>query len=243
MAQLRKLLFACVGVATLASCAGEAEPSEPVQERDPLIVQALNAPLMTDPDLTSLNEANAALTIGYNQSLPTIDRSADTIAAARDAARLRLIEMGEIRPLPQATKQADLPSLGKALTSEQRADWTTFARSCASAVQYSAAWAGQLPEFAEIISRGAVVEAAGSDTQGCRLRSITYLTPLPAEDVLGFHFNMAAHSGLQPKLLQGDEQAIVGAGKAGKLAVHLSDRDDGLIAVHIVALLNSDSAN
>ncbi|WFL77563.1 hypothetical protein P7228_00425 [Altererythrobacter arenosus] len=229
-------LMLCSLAVALASCAGEASENTAKQESDPLLVRAINLPLMTDPELVSQNEANAALTIGYEQSLPPIDASPAAIATASDAARIRLIEGGQIPELPRPIASSGVPNLGEAVTSQQRAEMIEFSASCAPSVEYSAIWAARLPKFAEIVPRGAVVEAAGTDRAGCKLRSVTYLTPLPVEEALTFHYTVAQRSGLAPQIHEGPEYAIRGKGKSGHLAVHLREREGGLLAVDIVTL-------
>lgn len=234
MHNIHNSLFSFALLAALSACSSEASTTANEHEVDPLLVRALNVPLMTDLDLASQNEANAALTIGFEQSLPPIDRSIGTIAAARDEARFILLDAGDIPDLPKAQAQPDLVSLGPALTAEARANLFEFTGDCAAAVEYSAVWAARLPDFARIVPRGAVVEAAGVEEARCKIRSVTYLTPLSVDDILTFHYTQASRAGLSPVVLEGDEHAIHGEGSMGALALHVEARENGLYAVHIV---------
>lgn len=233
----KRSTLAAIGLsAALCACAPSSSGKKAQEEPDPLLVQALNAPLMIDPDLASLNEANAALTVGFNQSIPPIDRSADTIALAKDTARQFLLEGGDIPNLPAAKADASIPDLSNALTSQQRAEILGLADKCAGEFAYSTVWAARLPEFAAIYPRGAVVEAAGHDAARCGMRSLTYLSPVPANEIAQFHYTLAKRAKLSPRVADNGEFAIHGEGAAGRLALHIREREGGLTAIDMVVI-------
>ena len=241
---MRKLVILSVPIMLLSGasgCAPEAEGDTAEQLRDPLFVQALNAPLMTDPDLASLNEANAALTVGFDHSLPPIDRSSETIAAAQNAMRIALIEGGEIPALPAAKSVEGTSIMAGTLSAGQRAAAAGLNPKCARGLDYSAIWAARLPDYAQIVPRGAVVEAAGSDATGCKVRVVRYLTPLAVEDLLTFNFTLAKRAGLSPQIRDVDgesgEKAIYGTSAKGDLAMHVVARNDGLTSADVITVL------
>lgn len=229
---------ALCALATLASCSDEETEQAIAAPADPLVQRALNAPLMTDPDLASLNEANAALTVNYEQTLPPVDRSERAIAAARDASRLLLLERGAIPNLPQARPAKDLPDLVGAMTALDVAERVDFTSGCADDLRTSAIWAADLPEYADIVVRGSVMDAAGSDSPRCRVRIVRYLTPMEIDDVALFHYANAKRLGLNPGYNGEGERAIIGRDNAGsRLHVQMRETGDGLVAVDIALRL------
>ena len=229
---------ALCALATLASCSDEETEQATGAPADPLIQRALNAPLMTDPDLASLNEANAALTVNYEQTLPPVDRSERAIAAARDASRLLLLERGAIPNLPEPKPTDDLPDLVGAMTALDVAKRIGFASDCTNDIGTSAIWAADLPQYADIVVRGSVMDAAGSDRAGCQVRIVRYLTPMEIEDVALFHYANAKRLGFDLALVGDAERAIIGRDDAGaRLHVQMRETGDGLVAVDIALRL------
>ena len=103
---MRCLVYLAPVLAVFA-CADESavEPDAVVNNVDPYIARALNDPLMVDPDLAYRNEANAAITIGYDHALPSFKQTEETASAARETARLALLEEGPIPDLPLPSGQ------------------------------------------------------------------------------------------------------------------------------------------
>ena len=91
----------------VAACSGNAGERAPTADPDPVIRQALDGLMMTDMDLSARNEANAALTINYDHSLPPIADSRASIDAARQEAADLLGGGSAIEPLP-GVKQVDV---------------------------------------------------------------------------------------------------------------------------------------
>ena len=196
----------------LAGC-DDAPPAPQVAPRDPQVAQALDDPLMTDPDLSSRNEAAAALTVESDASLPELPATPEAIAAARsDAARMvggsdRLVPLGE--PAAQGAPLA---------TGADPADQLAAlpgGRNCADALSRSAIWAARMPDAMPIYPRGATLEAAGSDAKGCTARVVTFSTPVPTAEVLAFYAARARGAGSQPRYLRSsDDLQLRGATSA-----------------------------
>ena len=232
-----KASFAVLGAAAaLAACAEPASEQIAQPERDPIVEQALNDHLMVDPDLAFQNEGNAALTIGFDHSIPPIDARPETVAMIRDAARIRLLEGGEVLDLPTPVVKEGVSTLGNAITAGERASLLPETRDCADRLDNSAIWAARLPGFAEILPRGAVVDAAGSNSGECRLRVVTYRTPLPPEEALQFHFTLLWRADFEPRYVAvGEtETGIRGSKRSTHAAIHAHPSLDGLTEIDIV---------
>ena len=81
--------FTLLSAVLLLSACGSGEPAaDPLAERDPAVTAALADPLMADPDLTSQNRGNAALTGGGPAAgeIPPFKRGQAELDAARAAA-------------------------------------------------------------------------------------------------------------------------------------------------------------
>lgn len=231
--------LALSALGALSACSGEAEQEDVNDTRDPLIEQALGDQLLADLDLASQNEANAALTVGFDSSIPPLLTGPESRAKARTAMRSLLLEGGEIADLPDPNGDAELQELKGALTAAERASRIGFAKECAERLNYSAIWAARLPDHAAIAPGGAVIEAAGNPQKQCNIRIISYVTDLPVDEALQFHFNMARRAELKPLYIKGDgagdESAIQAISSKASIAVHASERGGFQTEVHIVS--------
>ena len=237
----QRTIFLAVLALMVAACGEQSSEPVAVTEPDPMVQQALNDRLMTDPDLAFQNEANAALTVNFDHSIPPIDAGPEALVKVREEARIRLIENGEVLDLPEGVKDAKVASLEGAMNAQERAALLPATRDCANSLAYSAIWAARLPDFAEIVPRGAVVEAAGTDSAPCRLRVVTYRTPLPPEEALQFHYTLLDRAGLKPRhvAVSETEQALQGARRSAHATIHARTISGGLTEVDIVTLERS----
>lgn len=207
------------GLAVLAGLAGcnPAGPPPP-PPRDPVVAEVLAGPLMTDPDLASQVQPGAVFVLPgpATAPLPLIDRSDDEIAAAR--AEAAALTGASTAPAPPA---ADDPAAVRALTPVATAARVLAqlrsAPACAASARYSALWGARLPAAVPIYPRGHLRDGAGSDSPGCRLRAVTYLTPVPVAAVMDFYWARAAAAGLEAGhgRTAADERILAARGTAG----------------------------
>ena len=93
--------------ALLASCGQEQKQTNPDEQRDPAMVDALSDPLMADPDLATQNRGGSALSGGGPASgqIPPLPKGPEEIEAAKQAA-LDLAG-GAISSAPAASTRSD----------------------------------------------------------------------------------------------------------------------------------------
>jgi len=106
----------CLAAAAAGCSQGGGETPDPFAAiaEDPVIARALHDPLMSDPDLASLNEANAAIGFPDSAALPVLAASSEDAQAAREALRLELLASGPIPDLPPVSEGPGGPPLGPA---------------------------------------------------------------------------------------------------------------------------------
>ena len=181
-------------VLLLTACGSGEEEADPLAERDPAVTAALADPLMADPDLTSQNRGNAALTGGGPAAgeIPPPKRGQAELDAAR-AAALDLTG-GGLNPAPPTTLTQET-SPADAATAAALVRALPWGRACADKLGYTASWAAKLPPALPVYPRGHVQEAAGSDTAGCPLRAVHFQTPVPVDEVVSFYATVAAKGG------------------------------------------------
>lgn len=229
------LLPGLAGALLLAGCGGAAKDAPPPAPVDAAVIEALSDPIMTDPDLTSQNQAHAAIAVSgpASSALPPIDRSDAAIDAAREAAAR--LAGGTVLRLPNPSKE-DLRALRDAVTAAQMAAAAKLTRAdCAGQVRYTARWAAMLPEPVQVYPRGAVEEAAGTDAGGCALRVVHFKTPVPVEDVLAFHHARLRAVGYAVKHGVDDDDHVLRGRKGGSgYLLYVRKAEDGLTAADIV---------
>jgi len=227
MRHCRSALAVVMLVPALAGCGQTAPGAAP--PRDPVVVAALNDPVMIDPDLVGQTQPGSVFILAGPPSapIPLIDRSDDELAAARAAAARLLGEDSGAAP-PPGTGLVTAPGPSLATTAARTLGELGLAKGCAGGLRQSASWAASLPDGLPIYPRGHVQDAAGNDGSGCHLRVVRYLTPVPLSDVANFYWNRAGEAGLAPR----HDSTTVGVriaamdGKTG-FAVFAAEHDDG----------------
>ena len=220
--------------AGLAACAPD-QPRKERAEQDPAISGALNEQLMTDPDLARINPENRAVVGGgpATAPIPLEDRSPEAIARARaDAAALLGRAAGSALPAATgnlAPARRDTPALAAfaALGSQ--------AKPCADKLEYGFTWAARIPAALPIYPRGHAQDAGGTDRDGCALRSVRFVTPVPVAEVTAFYWAAARRAGLaaEHRMAGADHAVIARKGSATGVAL-IGQREDGLTQVDLV---------
>ena len=226
--------FAVLPALALAAC-GDSPEGEGAGDADPATEQALNDQIMVDPDLARQNEGNAALTGGTDQSIPPENRTPEAIQAARETAAALVGGASAMKSLPEA-KAVDgkIPETA-ALTAAARAAVSPGGENCAEQVKYSARWAAKLPAAFPVYPRGSTKEAAGTDMGDCALRVVSYLTPVPMEEVLGFYHTRALSGGYTSEHIAHDGDNIVSGTKGdASYVVYGRKLENGLTEIDLV---------
>ncbi len=219
----------------LAACDG-GKPAEPAgQGEDPAVAHALAGPLMADPDLASRNNALAAIAGGGPEvvELPLFESGPEAIAAAKSEAEKRVGGTIAMVPLPS---EGSNPVLSDAVTAAQRAAAVKGPGSnCGAKASFAMAWSLRLPQAFAIYPRGHLVEAAGSDSDGCRLRVVRFVTPVEPGDVINFYYTSASAAHFDARHQQSDGvQILTGSKGVAVYAVQARKREDGLTEADIV---------
>ena len=95
------------GVLLLLSACGSKDGPGKAADQDPVVADAVNDPIMADPDLAAQNRGNAALTGGGPASapIPPFNTSPEEIERARTAAADLL--GGKVDPAPPPRRGAE----------------------------------------------------------------------------------------------------------------------------------------
>jgi hypothetical protein len=231
---LAPLLFASCAAACAPSEQGQADDSALIAQ-DPVIARALHDPLMSDPDLASRNEANAAIGFADSAALPMLAATSEDAQAAREALRIELLESGTLSDLPLASDKPGGAPLGPMSSPADLLAAVGAPGRCAGKLREDFALAARLPPAAAIPVPAMVVQAGGADAGECALRIIRYETAAPVADVLQYHFVRATRAGLAPERFAQPQDSIAASGKRGeRLAVHLRQAPGGLTGVTLV---------
>ncbi|MEE4337218.1 hypothetical protein [Erythrobacter sp.] len=251
MVRRAALLLLATALGACAEERGDGPRDDPFAA-DPLLARALNDPLMADPDLAYRNEANAAVTIPAGHALPPFARTDEAALAAREAARLELLEGGRVPDLPDAAPDAaperalgaGPAGLGEARTAADMLAAAGAPERCAEGLEEGFAFAADLPAAARLMPHAMVQQAAGGERAGgeraggraspCAARIVRYLTPAAGEDVLHYHFVRAGRAGLSPRLRDAPERLLVGQGDRERLVLAVRKGPGGMTAVDLV---------
>ena len=199
----------------LGGCGAEEPRADTGLDLDPAVAKALSAPLLTDPDLAGINEANAALTGSRDQSLPLLIATPEAIREAQDRAIALVGGRSGLAELPPTDDLAGEGGESPLVLLDDLALRVAPAPACQEKIRYSAVWAGRLPDRLPVYPRGAVIEALGQDEAGCALRAVRFVSPVPAEDILRFFATLAAREQIEVAYSANDKQWRIEGGKPG----------------------------
>ena len=226
----------CLALSGLVAACSQAEQEPDVATAlaaDPLVARALHDPLMSDPDLSVLNEANAVFGFAGDSALPFIPATPEAAQAAREAGRIELLEAGEISPLPDPAGTGS-PLPGRGASAGELVAALGAPASCSGALQQGFVWAASLPAPAAIMPQGMTVRAAGTAAPGCALRLVRYHTAAAAADVLEYHHNRALRAGLSSeRFAEGGEGIVARTPRGETLLVSVRPTASGLTEVDL----------
>lgn len=225
-----------VALLALSACGGgepETAPS-PVNEADPYIARALNDPLMVDPDLSYRNEANAAITLGYDHALPSFRGSEEAASRARETARLELLEKGPLEDLPFPSDEPGSTSLAEAYGVQAVMRALTLPKACTEDIRGDFTLAAKLPDIARVMPHGMVRVVAGVDQRGCTMRLVRYVTPVPVDDALQYHYNVMVRADFEPSYHAKPEKALRARRRGVNIAVFARETSGNLSAIDVV---------
>lgn len=225
-----------IGMLLFLVACGNEKKSAPMAERDPAVTGALSDPIMADPDLTSQNRGDSALSGGgpATAEIPLDKRTPEEAETARMAARNLL--GGSIDPAPAAKLVLPESKLAKAATPEAVAVALKLgSAACPSRMSYTFAWAARLPLALQVYPRGHTRVAAGTDDGGCKLRSVRFVTPVAVPDVVDYYYASASKAALLPvRRTEGGDEVIAGSNASTGYAVYVRQGRDGLTEVDLV---------
>lgn len=207
--------LALVAPLLLAACSDAPGEIGPQEDLDPAVAHALNEPLMTDPDLVSSNEANAALTGSQDHSLPADIATPEAIREAQDRAVALLGGSGAVPRLPEPGPLSPEGEVSPLVMLEGVATQVPGLEKCLAGARYGFGWAALLPDSVPVFPRGATIEALGSDRQGCAFRAVRFRSPVPAEDLAAFYFGKASQGGYAVTYRRGDDVWQIEGRKGG----------------------------
>lgn len=220
-------------LASTSACRDDPPPEVP-KVRDPQIAQALDDPLMTDPDLANRNEAAAALRVESDSSLPVLAATPEFIAGARAEAVALTRGADRLGPLPPAREKvvAVIP-----LGAEAQLETMNTTGSCRERLQIGSIWAARMPTGVPIYPRGAVQSAAGFDAPGCRVRAVTFTAPIPPEEMLAFYAARTRLTGLSAtRYADGAGDVLRGGGDGIVYDLRIAPAGDGSLVRLAVVL-------
>ena len=224
MVARRVLLFAtalALASQAMAGCARRDQPPPPPTEIDPAVAQAIIAPILTDPDLVSLDRRFAVMADpgALDATLPPDDFAPGIIAAARiEAAAL---VAGSTRIAVGAG--AGCAQCDGALLAERAA---VLGAACSAGLEEDLAWALRLPEDLPIYPKAHLREAVGRVDGPCPLRGASFTAPVPASQVLAFYRAIAAKAGFS--LRRAGTGGLVGTHGTTRIAVLVRPQPGGL---------------
>lgn len=205
-------------------------------ETDPIVQRALNDPLMIEPDLVSQNLGNSALEFDIGHPLPPENDGPASVLTAREEAFAELGGSSGLKNLPSVGGEVELAD-AEAFDTVGRLDRLALSRNCEAQLRFSATWVAKLPDRLQPFPRGSAKEAVGSASGNCRAVAALYLTPVPIEDVLRYHFSRLDEGGARSSYARGANwHSLSGSLDGGRYEITARELPSGLAEVGIAYL-------
>lgn len=230
---------ALCAVLALGGCGGKEAPAA-ARNFDPAMTAAIEAPIMTDPDLAQMNARFAALSPGgpADGSLPMFDVSQEEQQAAR--AEAEALAGGHLGSPPSAQQDtARLAAIDAEITLAARARRITGRPDCVGGAGQAMIWGARLPEKLPAYPRAHLREALGSDAKDCALRAASFMAGIPAADALGFYAAMARRAGFTLAMSRDGESSLLeGQARTGsaRFGVLVRPGPRGTVLIDVVTL-------
>lgn len=214
---------------------GEADNS------DPALTTALEDQIMVDQDLAGQSNANAALP-GDAVSGSPIPETLHTAADAQEA-----ISAGRLLSAPAPTQgeectECDGRSAGQGETTlgaiAGRQSNTPQGAACTAPVEYGMQWASALPRAFSVYPGSEVVEAAGHNEEGCRVRVVSFRTNASMQRLLDWYYTRAVRTGFSAEHQLRHDNNVLGGYRArdeGAFYIIFAPRPGGGTDVDIIA--------
>ncbi|HEX7876413.1 MAG TPA: hypothetical protein VF489_07475 [Sphingobium sp.] len=202
---------------------------------DPALKDALAGQIVVDPNLTGQSNRNAVRPADRpaNAALPVL--KGDAAKALAESVKLA---GGKLLATPAPTQGEAMEStatLGALAREQSQPGGNVY---CRKQLAYAMQWASRMPEPFTVYPGAQLMEAAGADKDGCTLRAVTFVTPVPRQSVMDFYYTQARRSGFaaEHKIL-GDDHVLGGTRKDDGSAFFLlfTDAPGGRTSVDIIA--------
>ena len=193
---------------------------------DPAMTSALHDQIMVDPSLAQQSNADSVRPPAqpYSGGVPPVSIAqppgATTVGTATSET-IKVAPAPDSSDCPGCKAARESLTLG-ALASRQHDKGTS---ACAGAMRYSASWAERLPADVPLYPGARVVEAAGADTDRCRLRAVTFSTSAQLQTVLDWYYTRVTASGFTAEHQSDGTEHTLGGTR---------DRDDGAYVLFLI---------
>ncbi len=203
---------------------------------DPAVKGALGDPIVVDPQLVGQSNRNAVRTADKPASgaLPVLagDAGKAQAQALRQAG-------GKLLTAPAATDGKAMESnVTLGAVAREQAGRQGGNAGCAKKLSYGMEWAQRLPESFGIYPGAQLMEAAGAEKDGCTLRAVSFVTPVPPQGVMDYYYTVARRAGYdgEHQVLGGDH-VLGGTRKSDGAAYFIlfTDAPGGKTSVDIIA--------
>ncbi len=220
---------------TLTACGGEKSELDQLDTKlsskdavDPAMTAALEDQIMVDPSLSSQANDHAIRPPSEPMQTP-VPVTEGTPAKIAPAATTAPAGMTLAAAPPKAQPVSTLGGLAA-----QQAEFSRDSfNGCGLNVQYSMEFAARLPNDLPLYPQSKVIEAAGSDDNGCKLRALTLSTAAPIRTVAQHYAKIGTQAGYRVSSKSEPDGVMVSGKRAadgGAFYVILNPIQDGTSA-------------
>lgn len=226
---------------TLAACGSGKDSDEDLAELDanltvdPAMREALEGPILVDPDLTDL-AGNNAIRGANGPANGKVPPGSGQVAKIKG----KLLNAPEPRQMT-ADDECTNCAGSEGITLSAKAEAQNAERGkgiCDPRISYDMGWANRMPAEFPVYPQAHVREAAGAQDAQCAIRLVSFATGSGIKKVVDYYYTLASQSGYSAEhLLRGDEHVLGGTRSSdnGAYVITAKPRPGGGTLVDIVA--------
>ncbi len=197
---------------------------------DPVIAVTLQDQIMVDPQLSAQANLDAVRPPSRPYAAPV---PADGVAGMQGDDGALKAAPEPSADCPNCVVRRDTITLG-ALAARQPNRRTS---NCASRLRYAAGWANRLPADMPLPRDARVIEAAGTESDGCSLRVVAFSTPAKIKTAIDWYYTRVTAAGFTAEHQSDGDRHVLGGtrGRDDAYVVFATARVDGGTNVEVIA--------
>ncbi len=199
-------------------------------------IRILNALLLATLSLTACNSSKHGNKTGAEAGENMLE---DQIMVDPNLGRKAPAGAGRLlhAPAPRSAGSRETVTLGQLAREQAGGSQTNPGSGCDRKFKYDLKWANKLPAAFPLYDGAKLTEAAGNDTEPCRMRLVSFTSSAPLQHLIDFYYTRAINDGFNAEHQRVDGEDILAGARTkddGAYYLAFNARKDGITEVDMI---------